>query len=107
MPTQAEVQAARDAYRDYMHQADPRYPALHMLHEAAIRRALIAAEAERDEDRRKNCTHPRRIGNGMVCSDGSSESSWSCPDCGACGHSRTPPRPDGEGMRAMLSSLPR
>jgi FtsZ-binding cell division protein ZapB len=37
------VAKARDAYRDYMRSADPKWPALHLLHEAAIHRALEAA----------------------------------------------------------------
>lgn len=41
--SQSAVNAARNAYRQYMREADPRYPALHMLHEAAIRRALTEA----------------------------------------------------------------
>lgn len=73
----------------------------------AMRAALEAAEYVRQADLFKNCRHPRKSGSGSVSSDGSSHSTWFCPDCGAHGESRTPPREDGEGMRAMLGSLPR
>lgn len=30
---------------------------------------------------KENCDHPRARGNGMLSSDGSSKTSWYCPDC--------------------------
>lgn len=56
-----------------------------------------------DAEKRKNCTHPRLRGSGSVSSDGSSHSTWYCPDCGDSGETKTPPRTDGEGLRAMLT----
>lgn len=92
MATQAEVNAARDAYRDYMQEHGAPRGYLHMLHEAAIRHGLDAAEGVRDELKRLHCKHPRATENGMISSDGSSFSSWSCPDCGSSGAFNSPPR---------------
>ena len=41
---------------------------------------------------RKTCRHPRKSGNGMVSSDGSSSYSWYCPDCYDGGETICPPR---------------
>lgn len=61
MPTQAEVNAARDAYRNYMQECGAPRGYLHMLHEAAIRRALGAAEAVREAPGR--CQAPNGAGH--------------------------------------------
>lgn len=40
---------------------------------------------------KENCNHPRRIGNGSLSSDGSSKTSWYCPDCHASYEFESPP----------------
>lgn len=50
-----------------------------------VRLALEAVERVRAEERRKHCTHPRRVGSGWCSGDGTSGGEWSCPDCFASG----------------------
>jgi hypothetical protein len=102
MPTEKEVEAAARVMADLPSIDAPKLPAPCWM--GSARSILEAAERERERHRRETCKHPRKQGTGMVCSDGSSESYWSCPDCLQTGHIRTPPRADGEGMRAMLSN---
>ncbi len=89
MPTNNEIVAAAMA----MLKEDPIFIGmlnggeLHQLAEAALR----AAEAERIAKRRRDCTHPHKSGTGTIASDGSGSYQWSCPDCGAEGHSNIPP----------------
>ena len=99
MPTDAEIKAAATALYGSLNPSDKA--------RAMARRALGAAEVVRAAEKRRTCKHEGRIGHGSVSSDGSSSMSWHCPACGESGESSTPPRTDGEGMRAMLSNLPR
>jgi hypothetical protein len=54
--------------------------------------AINAVDSFRDEQRRKNCTHPRKFGGGAVGESGS-YSYWHCQDCGASYDSRKPNSP--------------
>ena len=55
-----------------------------------VARAVIAAvDTYRDEEKRKNCQHPRRWGGGGA-DPGASYSYWHCQDCGASFDSRKP-----------------
>lgn len=58
----------------------------------AAKLVLEAGEVERYAEKRLTCKHERRIGGGYVGSDGSSDFSWYCPDCGMSDQSKTPPR---------------
>lgn len=49
--------------------------------------AIAAVDAFREEEKRKNCRHYNKFGNGSVSFDGSSSFSWYCRDCGASGQS--------------------
>jgi hypothetical protein len=61
--------------------------------------AIEAVNAYRAEEKRKNCKHFNRIGNGYAGSDGSSWSAWSCQSCGASYDSRTPTVSEASGDR--------
>jgi hypothetical protein len=49
--------------------------------------AITTVDAFREEEKRKNCRHYNKFGNGSLSSDGSSSFSWYCKDCGASGKS--------------------
>lgn len=105
MPTEDEVEAGAKVMADLPTIDAPKLPAPCWM--GSVREILVAAEKVREVARKKNCTHPRRVGNGMVSSDGASESYWSCPDCGAHDHVRTPPRTDGRVVLDMPMNWPR
>lgn len=87
MPSEREIKAAGaalcEASYDYL---DP------FQRDVLAKAALRAAEAEREVERKENCKHPNKTGNGTVSSDGSSKWNWYCSDCGASGNSEIAPR---------------
>lgn len=105
MPSEREVEAGAQAMAELLTIEAPKLPAACWMGSARV--ILEAAERIREDERRKNCKHPRKWGSGSLNSDGSSRSTWRCPDCGLGGEISTPPRSDGDGMRTMLSNWPR
>lgn len=63
--------------------------------EMIARDVLDAIEAHR----RATCQHPRKQGQGTLSSDGSSHSTWYCPDCFASGEHSTSTLDDIEAAR--------
>lgn len=64
--------------------------------------AILALEVA---EKRKNCQHLNRQGNGMLSSDGSSRYDWYCPNCGESGHSET--LAQSVKTRVDITSIPR
>lgn len=64
-----------------------------MTHEEMAAELTRAGWRVRAPITKETCKHSMRIGSGMIGSDGSSKSSWYCPECGDSGHSETPSRP--------------
>jgi hypothetical protein len=81
-PTEAEVEAASRALTERGV----------IIPRGYLRLALTAAAQVRAREKAKNCKHPRMRGTGSLGTDGSSHSTWSCPDCYASGEMKPPPR---------------
>lgn len=61
----------------------------------ALTALIKAVDAMRSDEKRRNCHHQNRHSQGSIGSDGSSNISWYCLDCGDSGSSRTGPRQPG------------
>lgn len=92
--TESEIQHADEAacrldglFRDLFNQED--------RHDI-IKVVIATVDSHRSEQKRKNCRHFNRLGNGSLSSDGSSSFSWFCPECGSSGNSESS-RPHGAG----------
>lgn len=94
MPTNDEIEAAaRGMYGKHWDGPPDKMPGPKM--KDVWRHYAKAALEGAEEYRRSQCRHPRKTSQGWASSDGSSETTWHCPDCLASGKTKTPPRPDG------------
>lgn len=97
MPTEKEVEAAAQVLWNMQHAKYGGSWGARQSNEVVIietraiaKEALIAAEVERVAETRRTCKHPRKIGTGTLSSDGASEHSWYCPECGMSESHKTP-----------------
>jgi hypothetical protein len=73
---------------------DPEDPSIYFRDMRMLKAFIVAAEAHRDAEKRKNCKHSNTIGSGGT---GNAIIRWNCLDCGVSYSSDPVSSPSGSG----------